>query len=247
MTGVLNVKQVGYVLLLLLVSQLGIAQEESENQEDQAVVDSQGAIGQRYIRDYLYVPLRSGESNSHRIVHKGLRSGSFVILLKTNDESEFSLVRTPKGVEGWIPTQYLMEEPPASIKLKEAEKTIQQLSSQAGPIGDKLVAAEKSNRELTRKVQKLEEENNQLNKELVHIKELSSNTLQLDSDNKKLLNDYQMVKNKRDTLKLENQRLEENLKNEEFINGALAVIFGIIATLIVQYLAKSNRRSSEWR
>ena len=45
---------------------------------------------------------------------------------------------------------------------------------------------------------------------------------------------------------MENQRLEENLKNDDFINGALAVIFGIIVTLIIQYLAKSNKRSSEW-
>ena len=47
--------------------------------------------------------------------------------------------------------------------------------------------------------------------------------------------------------KAENNRLSEQLKSDEFIYGAYAILLGIIATLIIQYFARSRRRSSEWR
>ena len=55
-----------------------------------------------YIRDTIYVPLRGGQSSEHRILHKGIASGTALELLEVNDDTGFSQVRTASGMQGWI-------------------------------------------------------------------------------------------------------------------------------------------------
>ena len=213
--------------------------------QDEASTESAAPIGERYIRDYIYVPLRSGTSNSHRIVHKGLKSGVIVSLLDEDKDSNYSLVRTSKGIEGWVPSQYLIDQPTAAIKLKEANQTIKQLTQNTGPLSEKLVAAEKQVQTLTRDLQKLEREHKSLQKELERIKGLSSDAIHLDENNKSLLKELELTKNETDTLKAENNRLQTELTNNDFWYGVLAIIVGMIATVTIQNFAKSRKRS-EW-
>ena len=232
-------KKLSILFVLLCLSSVSIAQEES------TITEALTPLGERYVRDYLFVPLRSGATSGHRVVHKGLKSGTLVTLLKVDETANYSLVRTSKGTEGWIPSQYLIEEPTAEIKLKQAQTTISQLTSEAGPISERLINQEKTNQQLDKQVKTLERQNNQLQKELERIKNLSKNAVQLDEQNNSLRKELESVKNKRDTLSAENQRLEDNLKHEGFFNGVFAVILGILATLAIQYLNQSRKRS-EW-
>lgn len=235
-------KQFCFTTFICLICQLGLIQNGLAEGE----TSSSSPIGEpRYISDVIYVPLRSGQSNSHRILHKGLKSGTQVTLLEENEESGFSLVRTSNGIEGWLRSQYLEKSPTASIKLAEAQRTIQRLSSEAGPLSEQLLKAEAENQQLSRNLEQAERENNHLNKELERIKNLSANAVNLDEDNKNLLKQNEMYKNERDTLKAENQRLQEELKNDDLLNGAYILLLGIIATLVVQYFTNTKRRS-EW-
>ena len=201
--------------------------------------------GPYYIRDYLYVPLRSGNSSSHRIVHKGLKSGTAVTVLEKDESTGFSHVRTRKGTDGWLRSQYLQEQPTAAMRLKSAEKTIEQLSSKTGPMSEKLISSERTNQQQANTIKQLERKNNSLNKELSRIKGLSKNVIDLDEQNKTLIKDNELMRSKQATLNAENQRLQDQLKREEFINGVIAVILGMLATLAIQYLTRSRRRS-EW-
>ena len=222
------------------------AEQSAENAAPQTLNTSEPLEDvPRYIRDYLYVPLRSGNSSSHRIVHKGLKSGTQVSLLQTDEESGYSLIRTSRGTEGWLRTQYLLENPTASIRLKQAENTIAQLSNEAGPMSERLINLENKNQQSISNIKQLERKNNTLTKELERIKSLSKNVVSLDDENKNLLADNELMRNERDSLKAENQRLEDQLKRDEFINGALAIILGMIATLAIQYFTGSKRRS-DW-
>ena len=53
-----------------------------------------------YIRDTLYVPLSGGQTQEHRILHRGLKSGLKLERLETNDETDYSRVPTVAGLEG---------------------------------------------------------------------------------------------------------------------------------------------------
>jgi SH3 domain protein len=47
-------------------------------------------------------------------------------------------------------------------------------------------------------------------------------------------------------LEAENQRLHDKVDSEDFLNGALAVLLGVIITLVVPRLWPKRRKSSSW-
>jgi cyclophilin family peptidyl-prolyl cis-trans isomerase len=93
----------------------------------------------RYIDDTLLVPLRRGESSQHRIIHRGLPSGTKLELLGENTETGYAHVRTPGGTEGYVPVQYLRKTPIARDQLAEAQKTIAALTSKSKPVQAQLL------------------------------------------------------------------------------------------------------------
>ena len=89
------------------------------------------AVGDvNYISDVLTVPLRSGASTAHRILHRGLPSGTQLTILAIDEEANFTQVRTAGGMEGWVRSQYLIGEPIARVKLAATEKRLQSQSRQ---------------------------------------------------------------------------------------------------------------------
>ena len=90
------------------------------------------AVGDvNYISDVLTVPLRSGASTAHRILHRGLPSGTQLTILAIDEEANFTQVRTAGGMEGWVRSQYLIGEPIARVKLIAAEKRLQSLKTKS--------------------------------------------------------------------------------------------------------------------
>ncbi len=83
-----------------------------------------------YIRDILYVPLRGGESTKHRIIHRGIRSGTPLERLEINEQTGYTRVRTADGLEGWLQTQYLVDEPIASTQLDDVRSEMRSLDTQ---------------------------------------------------------------------------------------------------------------------
>ena len=60
---------------------------------------SLAAVGDvNYISDVLTVPLRSGPSTAHRILHRGLPSGTQLTILAVDEEAGFTQVRTASGL-----------------------------------------------------------------------------------------------------------------------------------------------------
>lgn len=229
------------MMIALLLCPFVIAEEAAP----ETTATPPAVIGQRYVRDYILVPVRSGQSEAYRILHRGIRSGTRVDLLETNEDSGYSRIRLSNGIDGWIGTQYLQEEPTADVRLQEAQRTIQRLSSASGSTGAKLLELENENQALKQELQQTQNMLTQTRQELEHLQSISSNAVALDEDNKRLLKENEAMKNRRDTLKAENDRLEDALQRDEFFNGALAVILGIIATLAIQYFQRSRRRT-EW-
>ena len=86
------------------------------------------AVGDvNYISDVLNVPLRSGPSTAHRIIHRGLPSGTQLTVLATDEEAGFTQIRTAGGMEGWVRSQHLIGQPIARVKLAAAEKRLKDL------------------------------------------------------------------------------------------------------------------------
>ena len=82
--------------------------------------------------------------------------------------------------------------------------------------------------------------------ELTQLKQISSKALQLDADNRRLVVDSEQLRSQQDMLEAENQRLHDKVDSEDFLNGALAVLLGVIITLVVPRLWPKRRKSSSW-
>ncbi len=124
------------------------------------------AVGDvNYISDVLNVPLRSGPSTAHRILHRGLPSGTQLTILATDEEASFTQVRTNGGMEGWVRSQYLIGEPIARVKLATAEKRLQGLKAKIdkerethASLQSEYKETEANNRTLSSKVEALAKE-----------------------------------------------------------------------------------------
>ena len=70
--------------------------------------------------------------------------------------------------------------------------------------------------------------------------------IQLDADNRRLVEETENLRSEVEMLEAENQRLHDKLDSEDFINGALAVLLGVVITLVVPRVWPRRRKSSSW-
>lgn len=199
----------------------------------------------RYISDVFYVPLHSGNSTKHRIIHRGLKTGTRLTLLETDNEAGFSRVTTSKGTEGWIQNQFLSATPIARIRLAEAQNKLQQLNTKFTGLEKNNSETQQSNSERQKQVALLSRQNQQLNKELASIKKISANAINLDTNNRELLKKNEMLKIEIAELQANNSRLSDKSDQEWFFRGALAVLIGVFLAILLPKL-KPKTRSKEW-
>lgn len=199
----------------------------------------------RYIADVFYVPLHSGNSTKHRIIHRGLKTGTRLILLETDESAGFSRVKTVKGTEGWIQNQFLSTTPIARTQLAKLQQQYGKLQQQQVKLKDTNSQTRQSNSEIQNQVKLLSRENQNLTGELASIKKVSANAINLDSSNRDLLKRNEMLKIEIAELHADNTRLADKSDKEWFVRGALAVAIGALLTVLLPKL-KPKPRSREW-
>jgi len=194
-----------------------------------------------YVTDILRITVRSGPSNSNRVLAT-LTSGDKVLLLKRRDDG-WGKVRTADGKEGWVIYRYLVDQKPARVILADMQpsKTQQELAElrQANRDLKASLAAAQA------KVRNLEARYNQLKRD-------AGNTLGLrtELDQLKALK-AQQVKTLQATVQQQAQRLKEVESENEtlrfsgglkwFLSGAGVLLLGWI---IGWMLGRRRRRQS---
>jgi SH3 domain protein len=90
-----------------------------------------------YVRDEIRINMRTGPGLQYRIL-KSLASGDRVSRLGAT--GDWIHVRTPEGVEGWVPSGYLSQAPPASLALPAARSELESARSTIGELEQRLAA-----------------------------------------------------------------------------------------------------------
>jgi len=199
----------------------------------------------RYVSDVLYVPMHSGKSTKHRIIHRGLKSGTELILLDYDKEAGFSKVRTAKGTEGWMQNQFLSNTPIARQLLARERQTSASLREQLNSTSSDNKSINQAHSELKQQVKALLSKNQQLTNELTSIKKISSNAVNLDRNNRELLQNNEMLKIEIAELQSDNARLSDKSDKEWFVRGAFAVALGAFLAWIIPKF-KPRQKHSEW-
>jgi len=200
----------------------------------------------RYISDKQYIPLRSGAGNDYRITHRGLPSGTRLTVSSLSEDGVWAEITTDGGTSGWMRAQYLMKEVPAQIRLNEVLQKSQQAGGLAVALQEEVAALQEEREQLLTQLTDLDSQLGAVTEELAQLKQVSGKALQLDEDNRRLVVDAEQLRSGLDMLEAENQRLRDKVDSEDFINGALAVLLGVIITLVVPRLWPKRRKSSSW-
>lgn len=210
-----------------------------------AAASSQAISSDRYITDELHVPMRSGQGNEFRILHRGLPSGTKLTLLQDSPDTGWAQVRTPGGEEGWVRRQYLESEPVAKLKLEKAEERLRHIESLQGNLGGEVRRLEEENGQLSTALKSEQERAEQLSKELKELKTLSADAVALNQRHQKLLNQHELLKQKQSMNEAEIQRLSSSDTQKWYMYGALSVLMGAFLAMIAPHF-RPRKRNSEW-
>jgi SH3 domain protein len=214
------------------------------------------AADTRYVGGEQPVNLRGGAGGDYPIVYRGIAPGTPLTVARTSEDGLWADVTAQNGITGWIPTQILVLEMPA----QPAKPAATAATTLAAPLttglagqgtagaeaasGDPAQATESA--DLLSQVHSCDAEFNAVAQELHQLKQVSGKAVQLDIDNHRLVEESENLRSEVEMLQAENQRLLDKIHSEDFMNGALAVLLGVIIALVAPRLVPKRRKSSSW-
>lgn len=200
----------------------------------------------RYVSDKLLVPIRSGAGGEYRILHKGLPSGTALTQFDVSEDGVWAEIETRGGTRGWMRVQYLQPEPPAALLLAEMEERAQQAESERDKLRASLSATKSEASETGGELASLREQLASTEEQLAEIKRVSAAAIELDAQNRTLVTELESQRSEAELLRLENVRLQERINNNQIIDGAIAVVLGVIIALLAPRLIPRKRRNDGW-
>lgn len=181
-----------------------------------------------YVRDTLYVPLRSGPSLEYRIVQSAMPSGTPLELLEEDEDNNWVRVRMDDDTEGWVQSQYLQEERIARDRLEAARNRITELEASYQQALLRIQELESTNEELTSANEELRNDNQRLSDELDALNRKAENVLAIDAENEELKQENEGLEEELQEVRLANEDLRDNSRQEWFLRGAGVILLGLL-------------------
>ena len=200
----------------------------------------------QYISDMVLVPVRSGAGSDYRIVNRGLPSGTALLIYGQSDDGEWTEVETRGGTRGWIPTQYLQQEPPAGLLINDMRLELEQVRGERDRVVSQLNQSSSEVNEADETIVSLNTRLESTEAELTEVKRVSAAALDLDLMNQQLGAEREAERSDADLLRLENVRLRERIANNQIMDGALAVLLGVILAIVAPRLWPKKKRQDGW-
>lgn len=199
-----------------------------------------------YVSDSLTVPIRSGTGGEYRILHRGLPSGTALTLFQTSEDGEWVEVETRGGIRGWMRSQYLQSEPTAALLLADQQDELEALRAERNQLRNQLQSSESAASEAGGEISDLQTRLDAATAELSEIRRVSGAALELDAQNQQLAAEVEAQRSESELLRLENVRLQERIANNQLLDGALAVLLGVIVAVVAPRLWPRRRRNDGW-
>lgn len=196
----------------------------------------------QYVSDQLVITVRTGQGKQFQII-KTLESGAHVKVLETTDTG-YTQIETTDGIEGWVRTQYLADEPVASEKLERSEAKLLQTRTALKTLKEKFSTLSKDHKALTETQSALSTDKKQLDTELARLSEVAKKPILLDKQNRVLQQKNVTLEKDLQRLNQENHSLNDRSQREWFIAGALVLLGGILLGLVIPKLR--GRKRSSW-
>ena len=128
-----------------------------------------------WVDDKLYLPVRSGAGTQYRIIENALPSGTPLEVLEVGEN--YTRVRTPKGTEGWVASQYLSNTPIAEDRLKAANRELEQARAELSRLKEQLSQVTEERNALKSSESSLADRSESLQEELQRIKSIAADAI----------------------------------------------------------------------
>jgi|TARA_Y100000310_G_scaffold245066_1_gene249981 SH3 domain protein len=194
-----------------------------------------------YVKDVLFVPLRGGQSTEHKILHRGVRSGTALELLEKNDTTGYSLVRMQSGLEGWVKSQYVSGELIASDRLVAVTEQMSDMRQEVARNQQNVIHLEAEISLLNEASEEMRTSNIELTSELNRITALAADVIKVDQNNLELNEKNKSLSDELDSMILTNKGLEDESEHLWFLEGAGTVLFGLLIGIWVGRRTQSKQ------
>lgn len=186
--------------------------------------------------------MRTGQGTDHKII-KSVKTGTKLELIEVSEDG-YSKVKIPNGPEGWVLSRYLLDQPVAKDRLIIAEKKIKALRSKTKDLKKQLKSYKSTSSTLQKDGSRLAKSNSKLTNELEKIKEIASNQIALNKENKTLKEQVLSLKREMQLVQQENMSLSDRSTRDWFLIGAGVFVVGIIMGVVLPNLR--FRRKQSW-
>lgn len=202
----------------------------------------QASAATRYISDELTVPVRSGPSGGHRIVHRGLASGTSMEVLGVDEDAGFTHIRTRGGTDGWVRTQYLVSEPIAKHKLAAAQRDMKRAQDALTKEKERVKELTQTTRSQSNTNTSSQQKIKSLEAELAEIKRISAGAIEAHDSNQKLQEVNARLQEELDDLAESHARLQDDSDNDMLMIGGGLILLGLLAGAAI----KARPQRSAW-
>lgn len=196
----------------------------------------------QYVSDKLVIMLRSGEGNQYQIL-KALPSGTKLNVLESK-ETGYTRVETEDGTEGWVRSQYLIDEPIALHKLERAEIKLARLAEQNKQLRVEVDDLKNKSKALDDERKDYINKYNSSSTELKRLNQVAAKPILLDKQNREMKQKNVSLEQELQLMQQENQVLKDQSQREWFIAGAGVLFGGMILGLLIPKVRW--RKKSSW-
>ena len=163
-------------------------------------------------------------------------------VLGANAEAGFTQIRTDRGTEGWIRTQYLVAQPIAKARLAQAQNRIASLQRELASVRETLSGVREESNERAAANAASTDRAATLERELNELKRISAAAVETHEENLKLQEINARLHDELDDVAEERDVLAEDAGNEGIMLGAGFILLGLIAGVLI----KARPQRSAW-
>ena len=173
----------------------------------------------RYVSDVLVVTVRATADNNSEILTTVITGAPLEVL---GEEGEFLQVRTEKGVEGYIRSQYITKEIPKALQIAQLKGANEQLKAENAKTKASLA-------DLQKQLDKTSDTNEELEKirsDYMALQQASDNVVQITNERDQLLQENNDLTARMQQLKEENNLYLRTGVIKWFLAGAGVLVVG---------------------
>ncbi len=200
---------------------------------------------QRYVSDEVFIALHAGPGSNYRWLGR-LIPGTELTEKRRSTDGNWAEVETERGTVGWVQSEYLASEPPAQVRLPSVVRQLEDAELEAENMRGALSESESRREALESELATTESNLQEVTEELARLRQISGSAIETADSNRRLEEEVAGMRTRIDTLEADNLRLQERVSNSAFLDGALAVLLGVIIALVVPRLWPRRKRSSSW-